>query len=100
MKMNEAQKTTRETTWRMSMVVAFLVSTFISMLIGSRPARGATSCMLGETVDMTDPMVTVIEGPGDATAEQAQWSALEYSGLRGGLEMGLGERTWELEHAP
>jgi hypothetical protein len=101
MKTNEAKtKATRATTWRMPILGALLASTIISMLVGSRSAQGATSCNLGETVYMTNPMVTVIEGPGDAAAEQAQWSALEFAGLRGGLEMGLGERTWELEAVP
>lgn len=96
MKMNEYETTNRTAT----ILSALLVSATLSMLVGSRPARGATSCMWGETVDMTNPVVVVIDGQGDVAAEQAQWSALEYAGIRGGLEMGLGERTWALEHAP
>lgn len=76
------------------------MSTSISVLVSSRPAQGATSCILGEIVHMTDPVVRVVEGQGDPTAEQTHWAALEFSLLRGGLEMGLGERTWQLEHAP
>lgn len=100
MKMNETEKPIRAITWRLAIVGPLLTSTIISMLVGSRPAQGATSCMLGETVDMTNPMVTVVEGPGDAAGEQAHWSALEYSGLGGPLEIGLGERTFELERTP
>jgi hypothetical protein len=101
MKTNETKtKTNRATTWRLPILGALLVSTSISMLVGSRSAQGATSCNLGETVYMTTPVVIVIEGAGDAATEQAQWSALEFAGLRGGPEMGLGERTWELEPVP
>jgi hypothetical protein len=49
---------------------------------------------------MTNPVVTVIEGPGDAVAEQARWSSLEASLLKG-REMELGDQTWwSLEAVP
>ncbi len=100
MKMNKSQTIFRAITWRMPILGALLASTSFSVLLGTRDAQGAISCLLGENVDMMNPVVTVIEGPGDAAAEQAQWSALEYAGLGGPLELGLGERTFELEAAP
>jgi len=72
----------------------------ISMMMGSRAAH-AVSCPLGEIVYLIDPVVTVLEGgPGDPAAEQAQWTALEYSLLAAPLEMDLGERSWDLERVP
>jgi hypothetical protein len=101
MKLSKTTQINRATTRRMSFLGgALLLSTTISMLVGSRSAQGAVSCILEETVYMTNPVVTVIEGPGDAASEQAEWSALEFSGLYGPLEMGLGERTWKLERVP
>lgn len=81
------------------MLGGLLASTVLSLLLGSRPAA-AFSCFPGEAVVMSNPVVTVIEGEGDPDAEQAQWAALEYAGVYGQLEMGLGQRTWSLEEAP
>ncbi len=93
------QKAKQAKNWSMSIVGALLMSTAASMLAGSRPAQ-ARSCLTGEIVTMIDPVVTVIEGPGDAAGEQTQWSALEFSLLAGPLEMDLGEQTWDLEPVP
>lgn len=76
----------------------------ISVAVGSMSttAKGATltDCVAGEIVRMFDPVVTVIEGPGDAAEEQARLSALEFSRLYGSTEIALGETTFNLERVP
>jgi len=73
----------------------------ISMMVGSRTAQGTTAaCPEGENVYLIDPVVVVIEGPGDAAAEQARWSALEYSQLEGPLQISLGLEVFQLEAVP
>ena len=48
---------------------------------------------------MTDPVVTVIAGPGDAVAEQERWSNLGTGWLAGNFEVSFGE-TFSYEAAP
>ena len=62
--MNEKTNRTTNLQWH-GLLGALLMSTIISMMVGSRPAH-ATSCQLGEVVYLTNPVVTVVEGgPGD-----------------------------------
>ena len=60
-------------------------------------AQGAAACRAGEIVNLTDPMVVVIEGPGDATGEQARWSSLSPVYFEGPHELHLGDQGLVLE---
>jgi hypothetical protein len=73
-----------------------------SMLAGSMTAKGAavSACITEEHVEMIDPVVTVIEGPGDPMEEQFNWSFLNRSFLFGPREIVLGETGFKLEKAP
>lgn len=74
----------------------------LSGLVGSIPAKGAgaASCPDGEYVEMLDPVVTVIDGPGDPASEQTRLLLLKYSQLEGPLTMVLGDTTFDLERVP
>lgn len=92
--------TTRETgrrhwTW-------FFGTLVVSVVVGGMPAKSATvaDCAGGEYVEMIDPVVSVIEGPGDVVDEQARWSLLNYSYLEGPLKIALGETGFDLERVP
>lgn len=80
----------------------FFGSLAVSVLAGSMTAKGAAvaDCVEGEVVWMIDPVVSVIEGPGDLTEEQARWSNLEFPRLQGALKITLGETTFDLERVP
>jgi hypothetical protein len=69
------------------------------VLAGSIPGRAGAQCASGDLLAMTDPVVTVIAGPGDVVAEQALWSSLEVGWLDGSFEISLGE-TFSYEAAP
>jgi hypothetical protein len=86
--------------WHVMLVGAVVASTVTPALLGSREARGAEACLAMEFVNLTDPVVTVIEGPLDATSEQAQWSMIEFPQLEAPLAIVLDHRTFELEHLP
>ncbi|KIG12185.1 hypothetical protein DB30_01821 [Enhygromyxa salina] len=44
----------------------------------SAPAQGAVSCLPGETLELTNPIVAVVDGPDDDVAqEQERWSNLD-----------------------
>jgi hypothetical protein len=46
----------------------------MGIALGCATARAsAGTCEEGESVSLDDPVVTVIEGPGDAAAEQDRW---------------------------
>jgi hypothetical protein len=79
-----------------------LGSLVVSMLAGSMTAKGAVvaDCAEGEVVWMYDPIVTVIEGPGDAAEEQSRWSSFTYPRLQESRKITLGETTFELEMVP
>lgn len=95
------ERSTLQSKWRAR--AAWLLGCLTaSVLIGSMTARGATmlSCPEGELVEMIDPVVTVIEGPGDPVSEQARWENLRFSYLEGPLSISLGETGFELERIP
>jgi hypothetical protein len=73
-----------------------------SMLAGSMTAKGAVvaDCAEGELVWMYDPVVTVIDGPGDVAEEQARWSSFALPRLQESRKITLGETTFELERVP
>ncbi|WP_146658368.1 hypothetical protein [Enhygromyxa salina] len=58
---------------------------------------GATSCLSGELVDLLDPVVMVIDGPGDAVQEQDRWDSFVPTSIRGMHEMSIGQEGFELE---
>jgi hypothetical protein len=78
-----------------TLILGFLMAA----ALGSRAAR-ATSCITGELVDLVNPVVTVVDGPGNAATEQVHWTALGDAVLEGPLYIGLGERTFDLERLP
>lgn len=80
----------------------FFGSLAASAVVGSLPAKSATvaDCAGGEYVEMIDPVVSIIEGPGDVVDEQARWSLLNYSYLEGPLKIALGETGFDLERVP
>lgn len=100
MKMNDKTGQMTKSRWHIGILGALLISTIGSAVGGSRPAQGAFSCPIRGVLYLINPAVTALEGPGDAAAEQAHWSALEHSLLAGPLEMDLGQRTWQLERVP
>ena len=69
------------------------------VLTGGFPGRAGADCAAGELLSMTDPVVTVIAGPGDVAAEQQLWSSLDVGWLDGSFELTLGE-TFTYEAAP
>lgn len=73
----------------------------ISTLAGALPAEGAGmgDCPEGEYIRMVDPVVTVVDGPGDPEEEQAQWLSWE-AYLAAPLEITLGEARFDLERVP
>ena len=73
----------------------------ILALFGESGAAKAVSCWTEEFVGLIDPVVTVIEGPGQAAEEeQSTWEALDFSYLEGPLSLTLSEQTFRLEKAP
>lgn len=69
------------------------------VLAGGVPGRAGAECAAGELLALTDPVVTVLAGPGDVAAEQDRWSSLGVGWLDGSLEIALGE-TFAYEAAP
>jgi hypothetical protein len=86
--------------WHVMLVGALVASMATPTLLGSREARGAEACLAMEFVNLTNPVVTVIEGPPDAMNEQAQWSMIEFPQLEAPLGIVLDHRTFELEQLP
>jgi hypothetical protein len=83
--------------WRCFML---LCGATILALFGESSAANALSCWPGEFVGLINPVVTVIDGPGDTAEEQATWEALSFSYLEGPLSMTLSEQTFRLEKTP
>lgn len=69
------------------------------VLAGGIPGRAGAECAAGELLAMTDPVVTVIAGPGDVVAEQELWSSLDVGWLDGSFLISLGE-DFSYEAAP
>lgn len=73
----------------------------LSVSVLTMTAKGAfAKCVVGEHVDMVDPVVTVIDGPADLVSEQARWANLRFAVLEGPLDISLGETWFELERVP
>lgn len=75
----------------------------VGVLVGSVTVSAqamAGDCAAGEHVRMLDPVVIVIDGPGDPVAEQERWSNLANSHLEGPLSVALGETMFDLETVP
>jgi hypothetical protein len=69
------------------------------VLVGSIPGRAGADCAAGDLLAMTNPVVTVIAGPGDVVAEQELWSSFDKGWLDGNFEVSFGE-TFSYEAAP
>jgi len=67
-----------------------------SPISGSMQAK-AFACDLGEVIRLTDPTVIVIEGPGDAGAEEERWARLPYAYMEGPHQITLGQATFHVE---
>ncbi|WP_146662827.1 hypothetical protein [Enhygromyxa salina] len=77
-----------------------LFAAFLTMGLCSAPARSATSCPFGETLELINPVVTVIEGPkDDATEEQKRWSMLAAPYIEGMQDLHFEGQRFELERA-
>jgi hypothetical protein len=75
----------------------------VSMLAGSIPAKGAavgSRCVPGEPMDLRNPVVTVVQGPGDPLEQRDWWEGLERAWVAGDVAVFLGEESFELEAAP
>lgn len=89
--------------WKWPALAAWLFGCVtVSVFAGSMTANGAgaASCPEGEYVRMIDPVVTVIDGPGDPMNEQFRWSVLRVSYLEGPLKIALGDTGFQLERVP
>lgn len=69
-------------------------------LAGLVPGRAGAECAAGDLLRMTNPVVTVVAGPGDATVEQQRWTNLGDGWLDGNFEITLGNETFAYEAAP
>ena len=76
--------------------VAFLVVTFVAMTVMCSVPAQAYSCA-DEYLELTDPVVSVVEGPGDAAQEQGRWSALNAPYIEGGYTLHLESQHFGLE---
>lgn len=61
--------------------------------------KAAASCV-GETVDLIEPVFTVVDGPGDPAAEAALWSTFQYIQLIGPDEFHIDGTVVFLEQNP
>lgn len=67
-------------------------------LAGSMPtANAAADCAAGEYFDMTDSVVTVIEGPGDVDKARVRWEQFAYSYLDGAEGLFLNDQLFHLK---
>jgi hypothetical protein len=89
-------------TWPRHWAAWLLGGLAVSALTSSMTAKGATleACVMGEYLQMVDPVVTVINGPGDPVSEQLRWSLSRLSSLEGPLKITLGDTGFELERVP
>ncbi|WP_106091831.1 hypothetical protein [Enhygromyxa salina] len=77
--------------------VAFLFSAFFTTAtLCSLPAQ-AVSCPGGEGLELVDPVLIVIDGPGDATEEQDRWSSIGQIYLDGPRVLHVDDQGFELE---
>ncbi|KIG11640.1 hypothetical protein DB30_03019 [Enhygromyxa salina] len=67
------------------------------VVVFGAPARGIASCPFGELVEFTDPIITVVDGPGYLDQEQARWSKVGSGFMEGMLELYFDEQVFELE---
>lgn len=83
--------------WRRA---AWLVGGLLgASLAASVPAQGASAsiCEAGELGHLRNPVVTVVDGPGDPAPEQARWAELAFAYLEGPNEITFGEGTFAFE---
>jgi hypothetical protein len=76
--------------------VALLVGASISAV----PSPAAAVCAAGELFSLSDPVVTVIAGPGDVATEQQRWASLDGPWLDGVGEFSIGNETFSFEATP
>lgn len=77
--------------------MAFILGVLAGTVVTTEEA--AASCS-GERLDLTEPLVTVVAGPGDPVAEAALWSTFEYLQLEGPDEFQVNGMTVYLERSP
>lgn len=77
----------------MAFILGVLAGTFVTT------KEAAASCS-GETLNLVEPVVTVVAGPGDPVAEAGLWSAFEYLQLEGPDEFHVNGMTVYLERSP
>lgn len=75
---------------------ALLVGASISAV----PSPAAADCAAGEQFSLSDPVVTVIAGPGDVATEQQRWASLDGPWLDGVGELSVGNETFSFEATP
>jgi hypothetical protein len=80
--------------------LAVLVTAALAASVTAKGAAVAQECVTGDVIHMMDPVVTVIEGPGDPAMEQERWAKLANAYLQGPLSVALGETTFDLETVP
>ncbi|WP_181232808.1 hypothetical protein [Enhygromyxa salina] len=74
-----------------------LFTGFTATATYTEPAHSAPACLAGEHLDLIDPVIEVIEGPGDATEELERWSNLSFSYFEGPRELHLNNEGFELQ---
>jgi hypothetical protein len=85
-------------TWR-SRTRSIGLALVVGAVVGAIPEPAIADCGAGDSMPMTNPIVTVIAGPGDAMAEQELWESLGIGWLEGDFEIYVGE-TFTYEAAP
>lgn len=77
-----------------------LISTFVHEGRPTLSATVVTTCVPGEPLDLRNPVVTVVQGPGDPIEQRAWWEGLERAWVAGDVAIFLGEESFELEVVP
>jgi hypothetical protein len=73
----------------------------VGVLVGGAATTDAAAfCFPGERVDLIDPVVTVVEGPGDPAVEDVLWSDFERLFLEGPQQMHIDHFWAVLERNP
>jgi hypothetical protein len=95
----------KSTKKRWAPIITLLGGLLAGVLASSMTAHGAINarCVGGEHIQMIDPVVTVISGPGEVVDEQSHWTlttSLSPSYLEGPLRVAISETVFDLERVP